>query len=153
MASTAIAQAPSGSVYKPLHRIGTSAAFYKPALRTAPSLQKMAATRGMADDIRAVLRQSGISETADGVIAALSGARTSVRGGSCSDSTPQDGTIVECDFQPGATVEWMAHRPNARRGYRTPARLERMRWAGARSFIAFLFTVTRNNKLVVAHKR
>jgi hypothetical protein len=106
----------------------------------------MIAVRGMTDDVRKVLGDSGIPETADAVIAALTGAGTSVRGGSCSDSTPAEGTIVECDFQPGATVEWMAHRPNAPRN-RTPARLERMRWAGARPFPAFLFTVTNNRKV------
>ena len=119
--------------YKPLHRIGTTEAFYKPALTNAASLERMARTRGIVDDIRKVLRDNGIPETSDGVITALMGAKTSVRGGSCSDSTPEDGTIVECDFQVGSTIEWMAYRPNASKGNRTPSRLERLRWAGRRS--------------------
>jgi hypothetical protein len=32
---------------------------------------------------------------------------------------------LECDFQPGATLEWMAYRPNIRKGNRSPGRLER----------------------------
>ena len=59
--------------YKPLHRIGTTEAFYKPALTNAASLERMARTRGIVDDIRKVLRDSGIPETSDGVITALMG--------------------------------------------------------------------------------
>jgi hypothetical protein len=102
---------------------------------------------GMVDDIRAVLRESGIPETADGVITTLSGAMSSVRGGACADSTPQDGTIVDCDFERGTTLEWMAHRPDALRGSWKPARLEKMRWAGDKPFGAYLFTVTANRKV------
>src|SRR4029078_3020462 len=133
--------------YRRLHRIGTATALSRRPLTNAASLQTFATTPGIPEDIRKVLRDSGRPEVADGVITALTGARTSVRGGSCSDSTPADGTIVECDFQPGATVEWMAHRADIPKGNRTPARLERMRWAGARSFPAFLFAVTNNRKV------
>ena len=77
-------------------------------MTNAASLQTFATMRGIPDDIRKVLRDSGIPDVADGVITTLTGAKTSVRGGSCSESTPEDGTIVECDFQPGTTMEWMA---------------------------------------------
>jgi hypothetical protein len=53
---------------------------------------------------------------------------------------------VECQFQPGATLEWMAYRPNLNRGNRTPGRIERFRWAGRSPFQAFLFRVTNNNR-------
>src|SRR6185436_6738447 len=120
LATLAAATSATAQDYKPLHRIGTRTSFHRPPLTTAATLQRMLATRGIADDIRKVLADSGIPETADQVITTLTGARTSVRGGSCADSTPEPGTIVECDFQPGGTVEWMAHRPNAGRGNRTP---------------------------------
>ena len=77
LATAAAAQTPTASAYKPLHQIGTSTAFHKPALTTASSLQRLIAVRGMTDDVRKVLRDSGIPETADGVVAALSGARSS----------------------------------------------------------------------------
>jgi hypothetical protein len=81
-------------------------------------------------DIRKVLADSGIPETSDAVLALLSGATSSVRGGLCTDATPNDGVLVECDFQPGATLEWMAYRPNIGKGNRAPGRIERFRWAG-----------------------
>jgi hypothetical protein len=107
----------------------------------------MAAKKGVAEDIRAVLRESGIPETADAVIATLAGATSSVKGGFCSDATPADGIIVECNVQPGSTLLWMAYRPNARKGNRTPGRLENVRWAGNKPFEAFLFRVTNDYKI------
>src|SRR4029079_14075793 len=93
-ASSASAQTPvSTGDYKPLHRIGTVTKFGPRALTNAASLKTFATTRGIPDDIRKVLRDSGIPELADGVITALTGVTTSVRGGSCSDSTPEPGTI------------------------------------------------------------
>jgi hypothetical protein len=84
--------------YKPLHRIGTATAISRRPLTNAASLQTFAA--------------SAVSPTTSGKRCAtaafgargrsphaLTGARTSVRGGSCSDATPEDGVIVECDFQ------------------------------------------------------
>ena len=101
----------------------------------------------MAEDIRTVLRESGIPETADAVLATLAGAAFSVTGGFCDEATPADGTIVACDFQPGSTLLWMAYRPNANKGIRTPGRLERVRWAGTKPFKALLFRVTNDYKI------
>ncbi len=64
------------------------------------------------------------------VLALLSGVTSSVKGGSCADATPNDGVLVECDVQPGATLEWMAYRPNIRKHNRTPGRLERIPLGG-----------------------
>jgi hypothetical protein len=101
----------------------------------------------MADDIRSVLRLSGIPETGDAFLAALVGASSSVRGGLCDEATPIDGVIVECDVQPGSMLMWMALRPNASKGDRTPGRLERVRWSGDKPFRAYLFRVTNNDKI------
>lgn len=129
------------------HRLGGSRAFYTPPLKTAASLKQMAAKKGMAEDIREVLRESGIPETADAVIATLAGATSSVKGGSCSDATPADGVIVECEVQPGSTLLWMAYRPTLRKGHRAPERLEYVRWAGKKPFEAYLFRVTNDYKI------
>jgi hypothetical protein len=147
LAPVAAAQGGGAETWYNARRLGGSMAFYKPPLRTAAGLKQMAAKKGVAEDIRAVLRESGIPETADAVIATLAGATSSVKGGFCSDATPADGIIVECDVQPGSTLLWMAYRPNARKGNRTPGRLENVRWAGTKPFGAFLFRVTNDYKI------
>ena len=145
--SAVAGQASSADAMHNARRLGGTTAFYTPPLRTAASLKQMTAKKGMSEDIRTILRESGIPETADAVLATLAGATSSVRGGSCDQATPADGTIVECDFQPGSTVLWMAYRPNVRKGNRTPGRLESVRWAGDRPFKAFLFRVTNDYKI------
>ena len=144
--SPAWAQATSGG-YRDAHRLGGSTSFHKPPLTNPASVKRMAGARGVAADIRKVLADSGIPETSDAVVALLSGATSSVKGGLCTDARPNDGVLVECDFQPGATLEWMAYRPNLKKGNPTPGRLERIRWAGKKPFKAFLFRVTNNNKI------
>jgi len=139
--------AAQGGPWHDARRLGGSMAFYTPPLKTAASLKQMAAKKGMADDIRAVLRESGIPEIADAVVATLAGATSSVKGGLCSDATPADGTIVECEVQPGSTLLWMAYRPNVRKGRRVPGRLENVRWAGNKPFAAYLFRVTNDYKI------
>ena len=146
LASVAAGQDSTADGWHNARRLGGATAFYGP-LRTAASLKQMAARKGMAEDIRTVLREAGIPETADAVLATLAGATSSVKGGSCDQATPADGTIVECDFQPGSTMLWMAYRPNARKGNRTPGRLESVRWAGNKPFKALLFRVTNDYKI------
>jgi hypothetical protein len=147
LASVAAAQGGGADTLHNARRLGGSTSFYKPPLKTAAGLQQMAAKKGMAEDIRTVLGESGIPETADAVLATLSGATSSVKGGFCNEATPADGTIVECDVRPGSTLLWMAYRPNVRKGSRTPGRLERVRWAGKQPFKAFLFRVTNDYKI------
>lgn len=144
--SPAAAQATSGG-YRDAHRLGGSTSFHKPPLTNVAAVKRMARARGVAADIRKVLADSGIPETSDAVITMLSGVTSSVRGGLCTDATPSDGVLVECDFQPGATLEWMAYRPNLKKGSRTPGRIEKFRWAGKNPFKAFLFRVTNDNKI------
>ena len=141
-----MAQNTSSDGYRNARRLGGSTSFYKPPLTTPASVRRMAAARNMTADVRLVLSQAGISETADAVLATLSGANTAVKGGSCTDATPAPGVLVECDFPVGGTLDWMAYRPNIRRGVRTPGRIERFRWAGRRSFKAYLFRVANNNR-------
>ena len=146
LATVVAAQGSSTAAVHNAHRLGGSTSFYAPPLRTAASLKQMAAKKGMADDIRTVLRESGIPETADAVLATLAGA-TSFRGASCDIATPADGTVVECDFQPGSTMVWMAYRPHAGMGNRTPGRIENVRWVGNKPFKAFLFRVTNDYRI------
>ncbi len=132
---------PDGAVHD-ARRLGGTSAFYTPPLRTVASLKQMVARKGISEDIRTVLRESGIPETADAVLATLSGATSSVKSGFCDEATPADGVIVECDVRPGSILLWMALRPNAGTGNRAPGRLERVRWAGDAPFKALLFRVT-----------
>jgi hypothetical protein len=121
-------------------------AFYSPPLKNPASLKVLIARRGMAEDIRTVLRESGIPETGDAVLAVLSAGMPWVTGGSCDQATPADGVIVACDVQTGSSLQWMALRPNGRRGDRTPSRLEQVRWSGTKPFKALLFRVTNDYK-------
>jgi hypothetical protein len=147
LASVAAGQGSStGAMHEATH-LGGPTAFYAPPLRSAANLKQMAARKGMADDIRLVLTESGIPETADAVLATLAGASTSVKGGFCDEATPADGVIVECEFRKGSTLLWMAYRPNIGKRVRTPGRLEAVRWAGAKPFKAFLFRVTNDYKI------
>lgn len=128
--------------YRNARRLGGTTSFYRPALTNPASLKRMASTKGMADDIRKVLSDSGISDTSDAVVAMLSGGAPSTKGGSCVGATPADGVLMECDFPVGGTLEWMAYRPNIGRGDRTPGRIEKFRWSGRQTFGAFMFRVT-----------
>jgi len=148
LASPAFAQGPSADTkaYTDHRRLGTANSFNGTPLTNAASVKRMAEKKGMADDIRKLLSDAGIPETSAAVLATMSGATSSFKGGRCSDMTPQDGVLMECQFQKGETLEWMAHRPKARKGDRTPARLIDVRWVGP-AFPAFLFRVTTNDKV------
>ena len=145
--SAAAAQAMGADGMHNATHLGGPTAFYAPPLKSAASLTQMVASKGMTDDIRTVLRDSGIPQTASDVLAAFAGARTSSAAGSCDAATPADGSVVACDFQPGSTLLWMAYRPDVRKGIRTPGRLERVRWSGTRPFKALLFRVTNDHKI------
>lgn len=127
--------------YRNAHRLGGRTSFYKPPLTNVASLKRMAASPKMADDVRSVLRDAGLSDTSDAVLAMLSSGMPTVVSKSCADVTAADGVLVDCLFPRGGTLEWMAYRPNAVRGDRTPGHLTKVRWAG-QPFRAFLFRVT-----------
>ena len=146
--SVATAQPPRDAEgYRNANRLGGTTSFYRPALTNHESVKRMANTKGMADDIRKILRDAGIPETSNAVIAMLSSGLPATVMASCTGATPADGVMVECDFQRAATLEWMAYRPGVARGDRTPSRVEKFRWAGRQSFKAFLFRVTDNNRI------
>jgi hypothetical protein len=128
--------------YRNARRLGGTTSFYRPALTNPASLKKMTATKGVADDVRKVLSDAGISDAAEAVVNMLNGGAPSTKGGSCVGATPADGVLLECDFPVGATLEWMAYRPNIGRGDRTPGTINKFRWSGAKPFGAFLFRVT-----------
>jgi hypothetical protein len=91
------------------------------------------------------MRDAGIPEVADALIAAISRGTSTRVGGSCSSAPPGD-AIFDCQEPVGSTYEWMAYRPIVR-GRPVPGRKERVRWAGRRPFAAFLVRVTAGDKL------
>ncbi len=91
-----------------------------------------------------VLDQAGVANLADSVVSSIASADTAVMGGACAEATPLDGTVVECDVRPGDTLQWMAYRPKPNGA---PALLSSLRWAGAKPFRAFLFRVTKDNRI------
>src|SRR5512140_908695 len=144
LASGASAQQANTATPRDIHRLGGSTAFHKPPLTTVASLKRMGGDPRVVTNIRAALNQAGSPDLTDRIVAALSGATTSVKGGLCSEATPMDGTIVECDVQPGQDMRWMAYRP---KGGSSLGVMKDIRWAGRRSFPAFLFRVTADNRI------
>lgn len=144
MASGASAQGADG--YRNARRLGGSTSFYKPPLTTAASLKKMATNKRVAADLANVLNQGGVGDVADKIMSTLTSPTEVVKGASCAEATPADGTLVECDFQPGGTLQWMAFKPLVK-GKHTPSLLQNLRWAGKKPFKAFLFRVTTDDKI------
>lgn len=126
-------------------RLGGSTSFYMPPVETVASLKRMLAQPRIVADIRNVLDQAGLSSIGDAVVATLAGATTAVKGAPCADAAPADGTLVECDFEPGGTLLWMAYRPQGRQ--KGPGLLQGVRWAGAKPFRAYLFRVTQDDRI------
>jgi hypothetical protein len=114
-------------------------------LTDAASMKRMTERTGMPDDIRTIMRDAGIPQVADPLIAAISRGTSTRITGNCS-TAPEGDAIFDCQEPVGATYEWMAYRPIIR-GKRTPARKERVRWAGQRPFAAFLVRVEAGDKL------
>ena len=141
LASVAAAQAGPDTMHNAT-RLGGSTSFYMPPMQTVAHLQRMMAQPRIVADIRNVLDQAGLSSTADAVIATLTSA-TVVKGVRCADATPADGTLVECDFEPGGTLLWMAYRPKRQE----PGLIRGVRWAGEQPFPAFLFRVTEGDRI------
>lgn len=139
---TAVAQDGGAVVVQDVRRLGGSTAFYRTPLTNVASLKRMSDDPRVVANIRTVLDQGGVGSLADRVVAAFTGATASVVGGRCADATPAEGVIVECDVQPGQTLQWMAHRPRGT----APALLQNIRWAGARPFRAYLFRVTEGDR-------
>ncbi len=131
--------------YENARRLGGPTSFYRPPLTDAASLKRMAERRGIADDIRTVIRDAGMPEVADAFIAAISRGTATRVAGNCATAAPGD-ALVDCQEPVGSTYEWMAYRPRVN-GRPVPRRLERVRWAGRRAFGAFLVRVTANDRL------
>src|SRR4051812_3949112 len=68
--------------YKNVPRLGGPAAFHKPRLTNPASLKRMAERE--ANDIRTVMRDAGIPEVADALIAAMSKGTSRLVQGNCS---------------------------------------------------------------------
>jgi hypothetical protein len=129
--------------YKDARRLAGPTAFYKPRLTNAASLKRMADRQ--AADIRKVMTDAGMPEVTDAFLAAMSKGTSTIASGNCSNVAPGDG-LVECTEPVGAMYDWMAYRPLVK-GKRVPDRLQRVRWAGKASFLAFLVRVTVSDKL------
>ncbi len=125
-----------------VRRLGGSTAFNRRPLVNVGSMKRMSDDPRLVANIRTVLDQAGVNSLGDGVVAAFAGATTAFVGGACADATPEAGVIVECDVQPGQTMQWMAHRPRGAE----PALLRNIRWAGAKPFKAYLFRVTEGDR-------
>ena len=128
--------------YKNARRLGGSTSFFKPPLTTAASLKKFGANKRVIADVRNVLGQAGLpADVAEKVVSTLANPGEIVKGATCGESTPADGTVVDCEFKVGDTLEWMAFKPRVK-GKPTPSLLRMLRWAGKKPFRAFLFRVT-----------
>lgn len=122
-----------------IRHLGGSTAFYRPSLTTSATLNRMGRNPVAEANIRTVISQAGIPELADRVVSALTSSAPSVRGGNCSDATPADGVLIECEVRQGETLLWMAYKPGGRK---QPAIMKDLRWAARQPFQAFLFRVT-----------
>lgn len=144
-AATAFAQTSrSRVVYRDAKKLGGVTSFYlQRPLTDAASLKAMAETRGMQNDIRRVLAEGGVRDAAlvaaDVLGVMKGGFSTQRKGGVCGVETAGEGELVECSFKVGDTLPWMAYRPGAGAGDRTPHVLKNFRWAGDAPFDAFLF--------------
>lgn len=142
VALVAVASAQSVPVHE-IHRLGGSTAFYKPSLTNVASVQRMARDTTVVANLRTAFGQAGLPDLADGVVAALLATNTSVTGGACSEASPAVGGIVECDVQPGQTLQWMAYNPPGRSNV---GLFRDVRWAGKKPFAAFLFRVVADGR-------
>lgn len=138
--SNASAQSEERATVREIRVLGGTTAFVRPPLKAVDTFKHMGTDPKISADIRTVFAEAGLNELSSTVVATIATANTSVRGGRCSDATPVDGVIVECDVQPGETLHWMALRPKGRS--QQPGLLRDVRWAGAKPFSAFLFRVT-----------
>lgn len=126
LASGAFAQEGSTASSRDITHLGGSTAFYKPSLTTVASLNRMGGDPRVVADVLTVLNQAGAPGLTDRIVASLTGATTTFRGGLCREATPADGTIVECDVQPGQELRWMAYRPT---GGTSLGVMTNIRWA------------------------
>ena len=143
-ATSARAQGADG--YRNARRLGGSTSFYKPPLTTPASLKKMVTNKRVMADLKPIFEQGGVTDIADRIMNTLTNPTEVVKGASCAEATPADGTIVECDFPVGGTLQWMAFKPRVK-GKPTPSLLQNLRWSGKQSFKAFLFRVTTDDKI------
>ena len=104
LVAPASAQPPADG-YTNARRLDGSTSFHQPPLSTVASLKKMATVKGMTDDIRQPQRDAGIPETATAGDRDAERRRADVQGKSCAAETPADSVLVDCDFQPGDTLE------------------------------------------------
>ncbi len=146
LATTASAGAQGADGYRNARRLGGSTSFYKPPLTTPASLKKMMGNQRVVADLKTVLEQGGVSDIADKIMSTLTSPTEVVKGAMCAEASPADGTIVECDFAPGGTLQWMAFKPRVK-GKPTASLLQNLRWSGKQPFKAFLFRVTTDDKI------
>jgi len=137
--------------YRDAHRLGGSTSFYRPSvsrpLTTPASLKRMMGNKQVVADIRNVLQQGGVDpNVAETIVTTLTNPTEIVRGIDCNEATPVDGVLVDCAFQPGETLEWMAYKPRVK-GKPTPSLIHKFRWAGRKPFQAWLFRVTTGDRI------
>jgi hypothetical protein len=147
MGTGALVAAQGADGYRTAHRLGGSTSFYKPPLTTPASLKKYATNKRVIADMRTVMQEAGVdTAVAEKILSTLAAPTEIVKGGSCAEAPPVDGTIVECDFQSGSTMEWMAYKPRVK-GKPTPSLIRKLRWGGKRPFKAYLFRVSTEDNI------
>jgi hypothetical protein len=137
----ALAAPAAGQTYRNIRVLGkTPSRFYHPPLTDVASLKRYARNPRVVKDIDIVLAAGGIpSAVAAQVLPRLQEPGTVTRQASCS-TLPEGNAVVDCGFETGGTMDWMAAR-NLVKGKRPPKIVQNLRWAGKKPFQAFLFRI------------
>lgn len=127
--------------YKNIKALGkTPSRFYHPPLTDVASLKRYARNPRVVKDLDIVLSDAGVPPmVASQVLPRLQEPGTVTQQASCS-TLPEGNAVVDCGFEPGGTMEWMAAR-NLVKGKRLPKAVQRLRWAGKTAFRAFMFRI------------
>jgi hypothetical protein len=125
--------------YKNATRLGGSTSFYHPPLEDRQTVKVF--VNKTESDITFVLREAGLSNLQAEVIKTLRYGYLAPAVNDCNVANPVEGALIQCNFQVGSTLEWMAYRPGAKSGNKTPGFLKKVRWNGTKPFAAYLFIV------------
>ena len=129
--------------YKNATRLGGSTSFYG----KVDSLQDFVSSDNAKNGIKEALVLAGVPEISDKVIATIESGVGGAVLDSCEDAPAEEGVISKCSFPVGSTLEWMAYRPDAKKGIKTPKLLKHLRWAGNKPFKTYVFRVLNGNRV------
>jgi hypothetical protein len=131
----------AAQTYRDIKALGrTPSWFYHPPLTDVASLKRYARNPRVVKDIDIVLAAGEIpTAVAAQVLPRLQEPGVVTRQASCS-TLPEGNAVVDCGFDVGATMDWMAAR-NLVKGKRPPKIVRNLRWAGKKPFQAFLLRI------------